>query len=947
MPSNEDIWCARPDLTFENEAAVETRLVLPLLRALGHRDANICPKYPVVFQEGRQGRKPEADFVVFAEKPHSRATSLITVEAKHPDERLHDGKAQGESYAANVRTPLLLMTNGLSLEIWQYQPTTDSELMLACAITDLPAQRGKIEELLRKEAVLTYARTLQHKSFGELSKDFGAYEQAEFERMDGVKFVVPRRLQNLGPTKDELASNEILSRLSEGAIILGGSGYGKTMLAYELRRQAIERRWSNESRMLAIEVFLPDASKESINFEEFLLARLTAHCPQISEYSFKDILRDDGIILLADGFDRIPNERRSQIESALVTLRRDYPKLQLFLFTRPSSRPERIALPSLEIMELNNEEQYDFVERFSPREGNGISLWNGASAFLRKLCSHPLILHLTLLLYSEQKRLPTSIDPLFSSWLDRIIPSSIPLARRTDLRRLLTLIANATIQRPLSNEEIVKLARDNQFQDSLLEDLFNTDALTQKGATIELQHEALADYLRALDLVQSELPRLEERLRALPILEGSYLPTLLMALSSSSKMQDLIWEQIARADITSSMTALRYRADTTSSLNPADPTAVSHQYLSEIIAGIELPLNAHFPGLAPRIRFELVGEPADHLGIAGTVSTDKNYATYSFMAVAPEEEAVKVGKTENTARSFGKCLSKMGLRLDSGRLVGMEHLREGLLNLVKHSRLDGGVIWAEERILSRLRHLTREYEFPLGVDDRLEKIKSFLLPNAGCWITSSSFQNGQTFEIDELLADINLLLANGQTTLEDWWLDLDGVDLTGFDGQARLSALLDTHYRRTQLAYREVTEKSFPILAERFSLYQMMPLKYEIEVEPHNRGGYDRHSLNWKWVPVEKPNDMGATVTFPSVSSDWHSRAAYDAYARRIDEALARFNRPAPDRQYTSGSQSLASFLSPFFGYDRQADETSVLRSASAHIRNDLERLFKELPNND
>ena len=65
----DDIWNRAPGLNFENEAAVETRLIVPLLRALGYSELDhIVPKYPVVFQEGRRrGRRPEADLVVFAE----------------------------------------------------------------------------------------------------------------------------------------------------------------------------------------------------------------------------------------------------------------------------------------------------------------------------------------------------------------------------------------------------------------------------------------------------------------------------------------------------------------------------------------------------------------------------------------------------------------------------------------------------------------------------------------------------------------------------------------------------------------------------------------------------------------------------------------------------------------------------------------------------------------
>ena len=128
-------------------------------------------------------------------------------------------------------------------------------------------------------------------------------------------------------------------------------------------------------------------------------------------------MRDDGIVLLADGFDRVPAEHRPDVEGALVTFRRDFPKTQLFLFTRAISRPERLALPSVELLELNDDEQRDLIERFSLAKGyTGPSFWSGAPDVLRAVCRHPLILQLTLALYEEQAPLTTRIEALFRAW---------------------------------------------------------------------------------------------------------------------------------------------------------------------------------------------------------------------------------------------------------------------------------------------------------------------------------------------------------------------------------------------------------------------------------------------------------------------------------------------------------------------------------------------------
>jgi hypothetical protein len=157
----EDFWDSVTGRSATNEATVETWFVLPFLEALGHDRLNIHSKVPISVQEGRQrrsGRKPEADFVVYAEKPFSRATSLIVVESKHPAETLDGGKEQGASYAFNLRAPVLLLTNGEKLEIWQIQATMDCELMLACQVGSLPQHRAAIEGLLSVESLRNHSQ---------------------------------------------------------------------------------------------------------------------------------------------------------------------------------------------------------------------------------------------------------------------------------------------------------------------------------------------------------------------------------------------------------------------------------------------------------------------------------------------------------------------------------------------------------------------------------------------------------------------------------------------------------------------------------------------------------------------------------------------------------------------------------------------------------------------
>lgn len=169
--------------TFANEAEVETRLVMPLLQLLGYDNEDIRPKCPIRLGAGkRRGRNPEADFAVFAGREHSKNTSLLVVEAKHPDETLGEGREQGESYAAILRAPFLIMTNGGDFELWQLRVSFESECVFSSPVNDLAGRLDEIHRLIWKDAAVKYKSSLRQKSILETATDFQSYFDSELQR---------------------------------------------------------------------------------------------------------------------------------------------------------------------------------------------------------------------------------------------------------------------------------------------------------------------------------------------------------------------------------------------------------------------------------------------------------------------------------------------------------------------------------------------------------------------------------------------------------------------------------------------------------------------------------------------------------------------------------------------------------------------------------------------
>jgi type I site-specific restriction endonuclease len=273
-----DFWDKLPIKDLTSEADVELRLVEPLLRALGYEDEDIASKYRVAFQEGRVGRPQEADYVCFAGPLKNRDTSLLVVEAKKRGEALPPGKAQGESYARNLLTPVLVLTNGEAIEIWQLQPTQESVCVLNISVDSLLSERGRIEQLLGKAALMAYCRSLTFKTILEASADYGAYETAELKRTSRYSPSIERTLQRAGANRpeDRIETSRLIEDFSRGATIVAPSGYGKTTLAARLFREAIEARWRKKRTLLAFDVPLPDLVQLRLDIPEFLYARLRA-----------------------------------------------------------------------------------------------------------------------------------------------------------------------------------------------------------------------------------------------------------------------------------------------------------------------------------------------------------------------------------------------------------------------------------------------------------------------------------------------------------------------------------------------------------------------------------------------------------------------------------------------------------------------------------------------
>jgi hypothetical protein len=733
-----DFWSDIPLLdTSHSEADVESRLVLPLLHATGYSNAEIVPKYPVVFQEGRRGRPHEADFVCFWEGVRTRDNSLLVVEAKSPAETLTDGKAQGESYAQNLRAPVLLLTNGETLEIWQMQTTLESECVLKVKVASLAAERGLVEQLLNKVAVYDYCRRLEFKTIVQASTDFASYERAEVKRLSLDERPIVRTLRRgetgIGPTT--LETTGLLPDFPRGAIVVAPSGYGKTTQSRMLLKQAIEGRWRGDHVPLSFDVPLPDLEQSAVSLVEFMHQRLSAHHPGVTIATLGAILRGVGATIVGDGFDRTSAAFQKRMSTEFSSLLRDYPRVQLFIFSRAVCMPN-VALPRLELEPLSDAEVRALEQAILTNEGTqNFSIVSMMSPTLRSLCTNPLLLRLALDYWKKERGFPRSIEFLFRSWLDTVLETepNDPVSK-VERERALISLAEATAAAPIAAQDAIGRLKNAEISATVFNELLQCGALLMTGAVVELKHEGLADYLRAKAFAARGETNLLAEIPTLPLPVDSFFPVLLMAQLASRTLQTVLWKRLSTGRIGIYLDALRYRFDTTNELNALDPERLSREYLDELLEGVEGPLAGFFPDMRGSAMRWLIRDGDARLAATGLLAAYPGALFYALHAREPQQPRVTVAAPPSRGIIRGVSLDRSRYRTDSARLLGMTLLRDTMREAVKHLDLKGGRIWAAERLIGRVRYLARCSDFDVKVTDQLDALERIFRPYADSWI---------------------------------------------------------------------------------------------------------------------------------------------------------------------------------------------------------------------
>ncbi|WHO74876.1 type I restriction enzyme HsdR N-terminal domain-containing protein [Rhizobium sp. BT03] len=936
----DDFW-TREHSDFESEADVETRFVTPLLLALGHALDNIAAKKRVLFREGRNsriGRKPEADFVVYADRPHCRATALLVVETKHPREMLDQGREQAESYAQNIRTPLYLLTNGKQVEVWQLQIVGDSELVFSDSVENLAASRGHLEGLASRDALLSLCTGLRFKNMDVVRRDLSEYETNETRRCEReLSFTVPRFLTRAG--QDDVQAELVLDGNEKGAIVLGSSGFGKTTLGKALLLEALEKRLEGSSAQLPFEVFLPDVPVGECTLETYLVGRVSAHVPGYNLSAFKDEAKTNGVLIVADAFDRVSSLERPKLTTQLRNILRDFPKSRILVLSRPNLLPD-IALSTFSLRGFDEKDMWALLVNGRELRDRGYSRFK-LPEHLVQLCQIPLLASLVANHYHSFERFPTNVNTLYEEWLGRIL-HPFPVVEKAQLRAFLEELSAQTAIGPMDIGRCFQLAKEMDVSAGLNQ-LADADAITIRGTSVELVHEGLADFFRAQRLLRLPPAELLASLNAISTDGSSQFPGLLLSGAPTPEASRVVWEALAGQSIKVALASLKFTIGDGERRPVSNSRNVAEALLTDVLTSIEVLLRTHFSDqFAFDVRSRLAGRPVSALGIEGHI--DRGFVNFSFFDAEQDDTRVRFGEAEEPYRSWGIALDKQDYDAGAGRILGAQRIADAIKELIDCRRLRGGPVWTQETVLSRLRHLARFYSMKFSAPYDLEHCKADLLPISNRRMGDRLRSRAQYIHTGELIEDIDGLMSDGITVLHEWWVEPRDLDFNAPVARAKLAHTLDEYFRRSQQAYVEVVRRDLPGLAAYLRECASIPVRYDLRgaiVKVH--GGHDLH-LNYERWPVRDLANAGADLSFPENPMIDLSRSTSDAYISKTELVLAKVGRPGSDFRITRGGIAVPQFNGRSHRSGDREDETAVVSYVAKMLSDDCQQVFSVIP---
>jgi hypothetical protein len=437
----------------------------------------------------------------------------------------------------------------------------------------------------------------------------------------------------------------------------------------------------------------------------------------------------------------------------------------------------------------------------------------------------------------------------------------------------------------------------------------------------------LADYVRALQMTKASNEDLERQLDAIPLRTGSLFAILLMSLLRTRGLQARLWARFTTLPIQDYLYSLRFSADVSDEFQALGVERGKAAYAEDLTAGVDALLTHYCPQLRQQVIHTLTLGQASAIRVHCAASNDFSSIAYGY--AVPDSAVDDASAAPYFTRSRNLRLSRM--RTDNARLIASIDTAKAVTEAVKNRALNGGPAWTAEVVVSRLRGLQQGTSTDMTAMP-LRELRELLETSENQELHPSNSR--RSISVVDLIAHIDTLIVHGLKKFDLWWKD--GIGHRNID-DTTIAKLLDEHFRRSQIAYREVVEESFQAVRLELRHYPMLPLRWSLTIV-NDPEFPNRRSMHYHFRPVKEWVEAGADVQFsgrppPRIDSRRHweeNGARLRAYGRKVGTSHGVY-----------GMRQLPSFSGHSSrGYE---GETSVVSEVCNMLEEDLKTIFEPL----
>ncbi|HTC22342.1 MAG TPA: type I restriction enzyme HsdR N-terminal domain-containing protein, partial [bacterium] len=429
---SESSWPNFENLSLQNEADVETRFIYPLVQALGFETNEIYSKVPIEFNEGKKGRKHEADFVLAPGGQKQLEKTWIVIETKSPKEELQKAQKQVESYVRHLKAPFFLKTNGKDLEVWKNPPYSQDQLIFNSKISNLFNKRGELERILSREVVRNFLEKFEETK--SIVKNVNAQDYFKFLSefaFDGL--IAPRKLISGENEKDIVTIDETTDPGTffdnrKLLVIQGLGGYGKTTVIKMILRKTFKEL---ELNSFPLRIILNNETKSLVASIRKSLNSFSVGLD--SDEALVDWLKNNKNLIIFDDWEKLPEIRRDLFEEEIRELL--LTQSWIVISTRPTEKFIKADFRLLKIVKYSEEERNEVIKiNFldeSWLQENPDKIFGKIDEGLKDLLFVPVFLEIYIKLvkrtpYGSLER-PHNVTELMDKLLDRSLEKSLLL----------------------------------------------------------------------------------------------------------------------------------------------------------------------------------------------------------------------------------------------------------------------------------------------------------------------------------------------------------------------------------------------------------------------------------------------------------------------------------------------------------------------------------------